>query len=75
LSKKAGKILICSANPNALAMEVYNLVLVQPLLELENGDWKCYSCNLKKQVQLFGTLHAVLGYDVALRKIQVFYIS
>jgi hypothetical protein len=71
LSKKAGKILLCSAPPDAPPFEVYNTVLVEPLLELENGNLSAYVHPMNQRSVLCGTLLALLGDDMALRKTQV----
>jgi hypothetical protein len=71
LMKKAAKVLLCSASPSAPKQEVYKVVLVDPIMQLESGMLKSYFYPANKVVTFCGTLHAVLGDDIALRGVQV----
>lgn len=69
LSTKKSKILLCSAPPGAPKHEVYDVVLVKPLMDLERGLFKSFFYPLQKVISFVGTLHCVIADDIGAREL------
>ena len=67
LAKKKSKILLCSAPPQTPKQELYEIVLVDPLLKLESGINRCFFHPCQREVNLVGTLHCIVADDIASR--------
>ena len=67
LSDQSSKILICTAPPRTPRQELYDLVLIKPLLQLEEGLFQCHFSPYNKVMNIIGTLHCLIADDIGSR--------